>query len=374
MTDPLPILADLASQPSAPLREQGVADRIVAFLQQHAIGHTSDPYGNLLARVQRGASGTPLAMVAHMDHPAFEVTAVEGTAITGLLLGGVRPEALPAGTPLRLHTACGWHPATLAAPATLSEDRREVHLSIIGPADVAPGDWGVWEMPEFREADDGLIHARACDDLAGCASILAALAEAAAGDWPCDVTGVFTRAEEVGLVGASLVGQQGLLPPDTVVVSVESSRQLPGAVQGAGPVIRVGDVRRTFHPEAEALLQAGSDALKAADSGWKVQRQLMSGGTCEATAFALYGYRTTGIALPLGNYHNVPDAHYEGTPPTGDAARVAPEYIHRDDLRGAARLLAEAAKQAANPPADPLRARAERLAAHYADRLRTTAT
>ena len=38
MTDPLPILADLASQPAAPLREQGVGGRIVAFLQHHGIG------------------------------------------------------------------------------------------------------------------------------------------------------------------------------------------------------------------------------------------------------------------------------------------------------------------------------------------------
>jgi endoglucanase len=307
-------------------------------------------------------------MVAHMDHPAFEVTAADGPAATGQLLGGVRVEALPAGVPLRLNHRGTWAPATLMN-AERNTESGAVTLQIDAPKGAAAGDWGVWEMLDYAE-DGDLIRMRACDDLAGCASILAALAHAAAGDWPVDLTAVFTRAEEVGLVGATLVAQQGLLPSDTLVISVESSRQLPGARQGLGPVIRVGDVRRTFHPEAEAVLQAASDALLKADATWKAQRQLMSGGTCEATAFSLFGYRTTGIALPLGNYHNVPDAVYDGEAP---AAPVAPEFIHRGDLAGAARLLAEATRIAASPPSDALRQRAERMAEDYRERLRSSA-
>ncbi len=368
MMDALTYLADLAQPPSAPFREAAVVARIAVHLDALGVPWQRDAYGNTLARVQRGTPATALAMVAHTDHPAFEVAGATAEGITGALLGGVRLEALPAGTPLRLHSGGAWHPATLLS-AERTAQGGGVTLRIEGPAGVVAGDWGVWEMPEF-EADGDLLRMRACDDLAGCASILAALASAVAGDWPVDLTGVFTRAEEVGLVGATLVAQQGLLPADTVVVSVESSRQLPGAVQGGGAVIRVGDVRSTFHPEAEALLRAAADALRAADPTWKVQRQLMSGGTCEATAFAAYGYRTTGIALPLGNYHNVPDAVYDGPAPAGDAARVAPEFIHRDDLAGAARLLAEAARVAAGPTPDTTRTRLEALSAEFGARLR----
>jgi hypothetical protein len=32
-----------------------------------------------------------------------------------------------------------------------------------------------------------------------------------------------------------------------------------------------------------------------------------AGGTCEATAFSTYGYRSTCLCLPLGNYHNMID-------------------------------------------------------------------
>jgi hypothetical protein len=60
----------------------------------------------------------------------------------------------------------------------------------------------------------------------------------------------------------------------------------------------------------------------------------MSGGTCEASAFALYGYSTTGIAFPLGNYHNgAPDGAIEA------------EYIHVDDFLGGIQLIIEAARR-----------------------------
>ena len=67
-------------------------------------------------------------------------------------------------------------------------------------------------------------------------------------DLPVDVYGVFTRAEEVGLVGARLLAEANTLPKNTLVVSLESSRSLPGAEIGGGPVIRVGDAAFTvFH-------------------------------------------------------------------------------------------------------------------------------
>ena len=370
MTDPLPMLARLAQTPAAPFREADVARALLLLLDGAGIPWTRDPFGNVLARVQRGTPHQALAMVAHLDHPAFEVTAADGAGATGRLLGGVRIEALPAGTPLRMMTGGWWQHASLLA-ADRDAPSGAVTLHIDGPASARAGDWGVWEMPDYAE-DGALIRMRACDDLAGCASILAALMDAATGDWPVDLTAVFTRAEEVGLVGATLVAQQGLLPRNTMVISVESSRQLPGALQGGGPVIRVGDVRSTFHPEAEAVLQAASSSLREADPAWKAQRQLMSGGTCEATAFAQFGYRVTGLALPLGNYHNVPDAVYDSTPLPPEGPGVATEYIHRHDLGGAARLLSQATRSAADRPPDTAKARLEGLADEYRDRLQAT--
>ena len=130
------------------------------------------------------------------------------------------------------------------------------------------------------------------------------------------------------------MAEAGTLPPETLVVSAESSRTLPGAEQGSGPVIRVGDAGSTFNNEAESCLVKAREALQGREEGFKAQRQLMSGGVCEASAFAVHGYRTTGIAFPLGNYHN-----------GAAGGQVEAEFIHRDDFLGGVMLMVEAALQ-----------------------------
>ena len=63
----------------------------------------------------------------------------------------------------------------------------------------------------------------------------------------------------------------------------------------------------------------------------------MRGGTCEATAFAHFGYRVTGIAFPLGNYHNA-------TTKIGDpSGGVDLEYIDVSDYLGGIELIKQSA-------------------------------
>ena len=92
----------------------------------------------------------------------------------------------------------------------------------------------------------------------------------------------------------------GTLPEETIVVSVESSAVIPGVAQGAGPVVRTGDALTTFDSEAERLLAAAVVSIRRREPEFRAQRQLMSGGVCEATAFSLAGYAVTGVAFPLG--------------------------------------------------------------------------
>ena len=65
----------------------------------------------------------------------------------------------------------------------------------------------------------------------------------------------------------------------------------------------------------------------------------MSGGVCEATAFAVFGYRTTGIAFPLGNYHNgirgLRDPEGEWTRSTSACPTSSAEWNWSTRLRGA---------------------------------------
>jgi endoglucanase len=226
----------------------------------------------------------------------------------------------------------------------------------------------VWDLPDF-ERRDGYIHARAIDDLAGCAAILLTLRQLSREGATTDVYGVFTRAEEVGLVGARLLLEAGTLPGEAYIVSLEASKALPGAVQGGGPVIRAGDRGATFSEGAEQVLKAAAERLgsnvwhAALPATTPIQRQLMSGGRCEANIAVMLGYRATGLAFPLGNYHNV-----------GPEYRIEPENIHEQDFLTGVALLCEAGRLL--PQLD--RIRAEHLAAYtqsddLAARLRNTA-
>jgi endoglucanase len=114
---------------------------------------------------------------------------------------------------------------------------------------------------------------------------------------------------------------------------------------GDGVIVRVGDRTSIFDPAATGtLLQVARDA------GIPVQRALMSGGTCEATAYQLYGYQTAGLCVALGNYHNC-----------GPEEQIAPEFVSVDDAVGMTQLCVSAvlAGELENP-AEALRAKLER--------------
>ena len=325
-----------------------------------------DRFGNLLARYQRGHGARPVALVTHMDHPGFAVTRRTAKTVTAEVLGGLRAEVLVPGTPLRFYGEAAAYAGEVteylpAIGPLRAAVKADVHGPVIGDA------FGVLDLPAFSRAN-GFLALRAADDLAQCACLLLVAERLATVAESLDVTFVLTRAEEIGLVGATLVGQAGLLPRDAIVVSLECSQTLPGAEIGKGPVIRVGDARQSFDPRGEALLLAGRDELmrqwaeRSDGSGGAVQRQLMSGGSCEASAFQAYGYITTGVVLPLGNYHN---ADTNG--------QVAPEYIHMDDLLGEVDLLL-ATLALTGDPLPERRGRFEALANQAAPRLIATAT
>lgn len=348
------VLAELAAHPAAPFREHGVAGVVRARLAALGLPAHCDRYGNISARYRSGSPAAAFALVAHMDHPGFEVRAAAGGRPRALVLGGVDPAALRRGGRVRAFTAHGEVRGRIAA---VRATRTGLRFSIDAPGPVPAGAWGVWDLPDFEERD-GLCHLRAADDLSGCAIILATLAHLVTTGDTADVTAVFTRAEEVGLVGAALAARAGTVPRGTLVVSLEASRRLPGAEQGSGPVIRVGDARSTFSHTAERWLHAGRDLLAGRRPPVGVQRQLMSGGTCEATAFAARGYHTTGIALPLGNYHN-----------RGDDSALAAETIHPADLNGAVDLVIATLEQARRPWTAPQAALMERRVRTFRRRL-----
>ena len=337
----LDFLARLGANPAVAFHEAEVAQTVRAILDETGIGYSVDEFGNILARL-RGSSPDvpPLAVVAHMDHPGFELLERrgEGGDFVAGALGGIPASSFAPGVPLLVAMPGGRRIEAVTAGAYGEESERKALVHVPDAAFAAEMPLpaaAVFDLADF-ELDGEYIRMRAVDDLAGCASALAAMARLSRSDDrpEGDVYALFTRAEEVGLVGARLAAEARLLPPETLIISAESSRTLPGAEQGRGPVIRVGDAGSTFDADAEAVLIRAREALHERQGSFASQRQLMSGGVCEASAFSAYGYRTTGIAFPLGNYHN-------GAPEGG----IEAEYIHVEDFLGGVALMEEAARR-----------------------------
>jgi endoglucanase len=218
------------------------------------------------------------------------------------------------------------------------------------------GAFGMWDLPEC-EIRDGLVHGRVCDDLIGCVAIIALLEDLEQSQAEGACHGIFTRAEEVGFIGAVHLARAWPLGDCVRFISLETSSPVGGATLGAGPVVRVGDRMTVFDDEVTGeLLEA------AKQSGIEVQRCLLDGGSCEATAMQLYGVRAAGISVLLNDYHNC-----------GADDRIVCESVSFDDVKGLVALIASLVRRGgdlaggtAEPTArEAMKARIEqRLAEH----------
>jgi endoglucanase len=354
------LLERTLEHPTAPFREGEVIAWVRAFVADApGLALREDADGNLVV-YRRGvrASAAPLVLSAHMDHPGFRTlrsTAMRGGyRVEALFLGGVLPAFFPSAR-ARFHVAGGGIAARVRStrPDPRSGGQRVV-LQAKRP--VPAGTFGTWDLPGFRisRRDPDLVETRAADDLAGVAAILAVL-EAADRIDPRrrrDVRGLLTRAEEVGFVGALAVAQGRRLPRGARIVAVEASKALPDAPQGAGPILRVGDRTSSFDDGLTRWIARVGAGL-ARGGRFSFQRKLMDGGTCEATAFQLFGYRCAGMCLPLGNYHNM-----------SERGRIAVETIRLSDCVGLVRFFEGMIRGADDAPragrADPLRRHLDR--------------
>ncbi len=331
------ILRELLSAPTAPFREEAVVAAVGRWAADRGVTMTRDAAGNVLARVRRGRPAMRWVFAAHMDHPGFVVLDGRGRRLRAEFRGGVarryfrgaRVRFFPPGGEVcaRVLSARGVRPAGwVICTAELGRG-----------ADVPPGTIGMWDLPAMRLAGRRLFS-RACDDVVGSAGVVAALDELASARTAVDVTGLLTRAEEAAFIGALGAARGRSVPTSAMVVAIETSRAMPAAGLGDGVVVRVGDRVRSFDPSLTAHVTAVAEALARRDRRFRHVRQLMPGGTCESTAYAMYGYTATGLCLPLANYHN-----------QGANGRIASEAVDTGDFASLVKLLVALAVEKARP-------------------------
>lgn len=381
----LDVVRALIDPPTAPYAE----DAQVAYVRRFAAERpgfelAEDAHANLVVtwrgadagRARRGprvAGDIPvLAFSAHLDHPGFHYAGRRGRAHRATFHGGV-PERFFPGAPVRFFAPGTTDALATAVVERVAREGDELVATLRRFRGAArEGMFGVFDLASacFRGRR---LHARVCDDLLGAAAILCALDRLARDSHPRPVVGIFTRAEETGFVGcqgllrAGAGARNGALAPlvagGLAVVGLECSPRRPTARVGGGPVIRVGDRQSVFDPELTHHLQEAAASLAAREPAFRFQRALMDGGSCESTAYNLWGVRAGALCLALGNYHNC-----------GPKGAIAPEYVDWDDLEGLVRLLCEAASTwREGDPGARMRARLERIWTRERGRLSSSA-
>lgn len=342
----LSLLLELLSQPTAPFREQRVVDFVSQTLQAYKIPFFADPIGNLVVgcRSQREyrarlakRSNEPLRVyIAHMDHPGFHGVRWLSDKRLQVKWHGGGPTRHTNGAAVWLADDNGGTYRGIMRAAKLAShgyaiDLAEVHfekpIAAKRRADSFYGGFS-FRKPVWRSGDR--LYTKAADDLVGVYAVIMTAIAAQRRNALSSFVGLLTRAEEVGFIGAIGHFELGWLARaqrHPVCISLETSRTLPGAIVGKGPVVRLGDRRTVFEPAALNVLTRVAQRVLPKQH----QRRIMDGGTCEATAATVYGFDAIGISIPLGNYHN---QGLEGGPDCRGANGPAPEFVHLNDIEG----------------------------------------
>ncbi|MSR41508.1 MAG: hypothetical protein EXS10_06355 [Phycisphaerales bacterium] len=375
------LLRETTALPTAAGREERVIADVEMWIK--GIGPratmTRDAYGNLHIHrsdaVSNGASNgasnasphaPPLYITAHLDHPAFVVREVKGARVLVLeFRGGVNDPYFDRAKIEVIDAKGRAHRARITVLDATAKPFKTVAATLARRASsVAAGDIARWLLPKPRVAR-GIFYTHACDDLAAVAAAMCAFEESLSNPALSNMRILFTRSEEIGFIGALGVARDGLVPKDSRLVCLENSRSFPhDSPMGAGPIVRVGDRITVFSPALTNRISLIAVDVAKEDPTFRFQRKLMAGGACEASAFASYGFLSTCLCLPLGNYHNMQDidAVIAGKRP----ARVGSEHIALEDYHGLIRLIMEVArridvKPPEGEPADPVHALMERL-------------
>jgi endoglucanase len=341
------LLLELTQIPTAAGRE----DRVMAFLDAWFARHAAkvvvarDDVGNYLVTQRRHDGTRPLLLAtAHLDHPAFAVTKVDADGTLHLEFRGGVNDPYFVGAALELvgpgEARAEAVIATLDGKATPFKTVTARAKGAV-PAWLAVGCMARWAFPP-AEIKDGCILTDACDDLAAAAAALCAFEELL-DQRDCGHFGLLlTVAEEVGFQGAIHCARNGWVPKDATLLCLENSRSFPhDSPIGAGAILRVGDRISVFTPEITNRLTEVFWFVTKQDPTFRWQRKLMPGGACEATAFAAYGYRSTCLCLPLGNYHNMVDI--DGVAAGTAEAKVGREFVSVEDFHSLVRMLHVAA-------------------------------
>jgi putative aminopeptidase FrvX len=340
------IMKNVFSQPTAPFRENWVLNSIEKELKNLRVPYFKDRWGNIIAGVtgpKTLKTSRRVALLAHTDHPGFHIVSkIKENLFQAQWHGGFPPKTFKAK--VSIHNPQFPGKRALGSIVSKKFSKKAIfQIKLKGRSHfpINQDCFGAFAYPGFSKSKSR-VHTRAADDLSGVTIILSTFARLKTNEKK-NMLGIFTRAEEVGFKGTLGIIYENLLGKENSVISLEASRQLVGARIGQGPVIRLGDKKTLFDSIVTSRLDEAAAVLIKKQKNFKVQRRIMNGGTCEATPFNLHNIKASGIAVPLGNYHN---QRPDGKP--------GPEFIDLHDVEKAVQLCVEFYRQASRN-VDPIK-------------------
>ncbi|BAM03764.1 hypothetical protein PSMK_16050 [Phycisphaera mikurensis NBRC 102666] len=358
---------ELLRLPTVSFHEQNVMLWVWRYAHNRGMPVSVDAVGNLrVDYVPEDADddARPIVFTAHTDHVGLwavemqnGVAADDGRAVLrahwmgrfpselmvgqdvlfwtgGKPLGEVEPELVPSGARGMADLKVGGRKVrgTIQRILGFNEEGDVTGVDVAVDEAVEPGSVGMWDLPDPEQAD-GKLFARAIDDVAGVAALVALLDDLRRDGAARPVSCLFTRAEEGGFFGAIHHCKQRYADATEdeaeILITIEASKQLADAPVGGGPIVRVGDKHAVFHPELTAWAAACAERLEAEHEDFQYRRRLMDGGTCESSVFQAWTGKAGALCVALGNYHNH-DAANNG---------VASEFIDVADFGNLIRLM-----------------------------------
>lgn len=343
------ILKSVLTLPTMSFHETAVS----TFVKWYALGLNlevkEDRAGNLLVKYSGGGKNN-ITFAAHMDHPGLEIISSKGNKGVAALWGKVDPKTF-AGSKVIVYSSTGPLKTKIGKKSLSKKYLGRLCFECIAENKISKGDFGHYDLPAIQFQGD-LIKTRAADNLVSVAAILELMTHLVNTKEKVNVSGLFTRAEESGFLGAFAAMELNFIPKKVPLIVLECSSAKGGCVEiGNGPAIRVGDLHSTFDPNVDIWLSNVANDLKSKEKHFAYQRALLQGGRCEACVYFAEGYTTGGIAMPLGNYHNHGERGY------------APEYVSIKDYQNLIAFMHAIAKSPM--PKNPIRAKTAPIWKHY---------
>jgi endoglucanase len=312
------MIEELSNLPGVSSGEGPVRDFLRQRLQGAVDEMRVDTMGNLICVKRSSSSGADsrrVMIAAHMDEVGLMIIHIESSGhLRFRAVGGIDSRVLASKV---VHVGPNLVPGVIGIKAvhlTRGKDRSKAipidQLYIdIGARDKADAESAVkvGDLAAFatRYAAMGdVVKGKALDDRVGCALVAQALL---AGPYPCDVYGVFTVQEEVGLRGAqaaaySVAPQMAFaLEAATCDDTPKERDESPTCRLGAGMAISVAD-KTTFYDRR--LVQFVADTARAQGLPFQMKQPFIGGTDAGRIHLSRGGVPSACLAVPCRYLHS----------------------------------------------------------------------